>query len=64
MRKGRRRYIEMRHAFGLLAPGGRLRNIERTRSEVERARALIRAEMVRIEEWLRNFEEGGAETKS
>ena len=54
----------MRHAFGLKAPGGRLRTIERTRSEVERARALIRAEMVRIEEWLRGIKEGGAETKS
>lgn len=58
----RKRYIELRHAFGLKPPGGRPRSLGRTRSEVERARAPIRAEMVQIEERLRRIKEGGTES--
>jgi hypothetical protein len=60
MVKGRKRYIEMRHAFGLAAPGGRLPGPERLQSmlsQIDQARALIRAEKARIEAWLREMAE-------
>lgn len=54
MVRGRRRWLEVRHAMGLKAPGGRPRGVAQVQALQQQAAALLRAEMARIEERLRD----------